>query len=323
MSQIDVFNGDADGLCSLLQLRLANPVASQLVSGVKRDIALLNRVEAGEGDQLTVLDVSLDKNRDGLQRALDNGAKVFYADHHFAGDIPQHHALEAHINTAADVCTALLINGYLKNAYAEWAVVGAFGDNLRNSALSLAQQHKLPAGDVEQLENLGIYLNYNGYGASVEDLHFHPEALFTELLPFSRPQAFISDGATTFSKLQDGYNNDMAAAADIAPVHADATAAVVVLPNAAWARRVSGVYSNDLANAHPDRAHAVLTEKDNGNYLVSIRAPLNNKQGADEFCRRFPTGGGRAAAAGINDLPGENLATFVDDFGAFYRDLSQ
>lgn len=323
MSQIDVFNGDADGLCSLLQLRLANPVASQLVSGVKRDIALLDRVQAGQGDQVTVLDISLDKNRDGLLRILEQGASVFYSDHHFAGEIPEHSALEAHINTAADVCTALLINGYLKNAYAEWAVVGAFGDNLRNSAQSLAQQHKLREAEVAQLENLGIYLNYNGYGASVDDLHFHPEALFKELLPFARPQAFISDGATTFAKLQDGYNNDMAAAADIAPIHAEAASAVVVLPNAAWARRVSGVYSNDLANAHPDRAHAVLTEKDNGNYLVSIRAPLNNKQGADEFCRRFPTGGGRAAAAGINDLPGENLATFVDDFGTFYRGLSR
>lgn len=323
MSHIDVFNGDADGLCSLLQLRLANPVASQLVSGVKRDIALLNRVDAGQGDQVTVLDISLDKNRDGLQRALDHGASVFYADHHFAGDIPQHERLEAHINTAADVCTALLINGHLKNAFAEWAVVGAFGDNLRSSAQSLAQQHSIPAADVDRLENLGIYLNYNGYGASVDDLHFHPEALFKELLPFSRPQAFMTDGVTTFAKLQDGYNNDMAAAADIAPVHADAKVAVVVLPNAAWARRVSGVYSNDLANAHPDRAHAVLTEKDNGNYLVSIRAPLSNKRGADKFCRRFPTGGGRAAAAGINDLPGQNLSTFVDDFGAFYRDLPQ
>jgi hypothetical protein len=94
---------------------------------------------------------------------------------------------------------------------------------------------------------------------------------------------------------------------------------VVTLPNEAWARRVSGVYSNDLANDHPDRAHAVLTEKANGNYLVSVRAPLNNKTGADELCMRFPTGGGRKAAAGVNDLPAGQLGDFMDQLDAFYR----
>jgi hypothetical protein len=100
---------------------------------------------------------------------------------------------------------------------------------------------------------------------------------------------------------------------------ADNSSAVFVLPDEAWARRVSGVYSNDLANANPDRGHAVLTEKANGNYLVSVRAPLNNKTGADELCRRFPTGGGRKAAAGINDLPAELLNDFMDQFSAYYR----
>ena len=55
MAYIDVFNGDADGLCSLVQLRNANPVESRLVTGVKRDIDLLDRVTVSEGDQLTVL----------------------------------------------------------------------------------------------------------------------------------------------------------------------------------------------------------------------------------------------------------------------------
>ena len=45
----DVFNGDADGLCALHQLRLANPALAELVTGVKRDIKLLDRVKAGAG----------------------------------------------------------------------------------------------------------------------------------------------------------------------------------------------------------------------------------------------------------------------------------
>ena len=60
MTHIDVFNGDADGICSLLQLRLDKPTKSMLVTGVKRDINLLKRVTAQAGDKVTVLDVSMD-----------------------------------------------------------------------------------------------------------------------------------------------------------------------------------------------------------------------------------------------------------------------
>ena len=81
--------------------------------------------------------------------------------------------------------------------------------------------------------------------------------------------------------------------------------------------RVSGVLGNDLANAFPDRAHAVLTDIDGG-YLVSVRAPLNRRSGADEVCRQFETGGGRSAAAGINKLPQSELNRFIDAMGAQY-----
>jgi hypothetical protein len=48
---------------------------------------------------------------------------------------------------------------------------------------------------------------------------------------------------------------------------------VFILPDAAWARRVSGVYANDLATAKPQRAHALLTRAPKGHYVVSVRAP--------------------------------------------------
>ena len=70
MTDFDVFNGDADGLCALTQLRNAEPREAQLVTGVKRDINLLERVHAAPDSKITVLDVSLDKNRAGLERAL-------------------------------------------------------------------------------------------------------------------------------------------------------------------------------------------------------------------------------------------------------------
>jgi hypothetical protein len=45
---------------------------------------------------------------------------------------------------------------------------------------------------------------------------------------------------------------------------------------------------------------------------------MSNKQGAAELCMQFPTGGGRAGAAGINDLPTDSLDAFVDAFRQAY-----
>ncbi len=318
MAYIDVFNGDADGICALTQLRNAEPVQSQLITGVKRDIELLDQVHANAGDKVTVLDVSMDKNRAGVERALAAGADVFYVDHHFAGAIPEHPNMRAIINEAPDVCTSLLVNGHLKGKFSAWAVVGAFGDNLKVSAQALAKTLPLNAKQIELMENLGTYINYNGYGENIADLHFAPLELYKLVSPYADPLQFIEDSREQFEKLENGYNQDMASAAALAPERATEAAAVFILPNQAWARRVSGVYSNDLTNLFPKRAHAVLTEKSNGNYLVSVRSPLSNKTGADTLCRGFATGGGRAAAAGINDLPKGELQHFVDTFNKFY-----
>jgi len=314
MAFFDVFNGDADGICSLAQLHHAAPRNSRLITGVKRDIDLLKQVRAAAGDSVVVLDVSLDKNREPLQKLLDAGVDVFYCDHHFAGDIPQAPNLDAIINEAADVCTSLLVNGRLKGAFASWAVVGAFGDNLTQSAQAVARTLQLADVQMQQLENLGTYLNYNGYGEKLEDLHFHPADLFRAVQPYKSPFDFIADAKDAFGKLEDGYRNDMASAQALKPLTADVDAAAFVLPDEPWARRVSGVYSNDLANLNPSRAHAVLTQKAEGGFLISVRAPLKRKTGADELCRQFATGGGRQAAAGINHLPQDQLDEFLAAF---------
>lgn len=318
MAHIDIFNGDADGICALTQLRNAEPVQSRLITGVKRDIALVAKAEASAGDQITALDLSFDKNRDGVLKALEAGAEVFYVDHHFAGEIPESDKLTTIIDTDSNVCTSLLMNGHLKGKHVEWAVTGAFGDNLKASARTIAAPLGLSEEQLTLLENLGIYMNYNGYGSSLEDLHFAPAELFELVRPYATPFAFVEEARDTFEKLETGYKEDMAAAASVEPTRESDKTAVFIFPNEPWARRVSGVYSNDLANASPSRAHAVLTERPDGTYLVSVRAPLENKQGADELCRQFPTGGGRGAAAGINALPGDQLDAFVDALASSY-----
>lgn len=310
----DLFNGDADGICALLQLRKAQPLEAKLITGVKRDINLLGKVEAAAGDVITVLDVSMDKNKAALDQALANDATVFYVDHHFPGEIPEHTNLTAIINESPEVCTAALVNGHLNGAHLDWAVTGAFGDNLKDTARGLAKGLEISAADLDSLEALGTYINYNGYGPAIEDLHFDPMDLYLKLYAAAGPLDFVSNSAD-FISLSTGYKEDMGQAASLQPSEASESTALFILPNEAWARRVSGVYSNDLATDNPNRAHAVLTLKDNGNYLVSVRAPMSNKQGAAELCMQFPTGGGRAGAAGINDLPAASL----DDFGNAFQ----
>lgn len=319
MKHFDVFNGDADGICSLLQLRNHIPLDASLITGIKRDIKLLEKVHAHPGDSITALDISLDKNRNDLIRNLQNGASIFYVDHHFCGEIPDHKNLTTLINTDANICTSLLLNQHLDNKFPLWAITGAFGDNLKVSAQALARQQHLSSDDAEQLQALGIYINYNGYGADITDLHFAPDQLYQKLLPYQNPFDVIRDGDSVYEQLQTGYNEDKANASSLKAEYETDNIALFVLPDKTWARRISGVYSNDLANQFPDRAHAVLSHNKQDGYLISVRAPLNNKTGADELCRQFDTGGGRKAAAGINHLPKNQLQTFIDKFALQFK----
>ena len=318
MTRYDVFNGDADGLCALQQLRLAEPAPDAvLVTGVKRDIRLLERVEPAAGDRITVLDVSLDVNRDALARALEAGASVRYADHHFAGEIPEHPALETHVDTSPETCTGLVVDGLLDGAHRAWAVAAAFGDNLLVAARAAAGPLGLDAASLERLRELGTLLNYNGYGATLEDLHFDPAELSRRLRPYADPLEFAA-GDDAFAALEAGYADDRARVDALDPERSSAASALYVLPDAAWARRIGGVWANELAQAHPGRAHALLTGRADGGYVVSVRAPIEARTGADELCRQFDTGGGRKAAAGINRLPEAEVERFAAALAARY-----
>ena len=305
----DLFNGDADGICSLIQLRLAEPRDSVLVTGVKRDIKLLNQIAPKGGDRVTVLDVSMEKNQAGLAHALEAGASVFYADHHRSGDIPEHPALSAHINTAATTCTALIVNQLLEGKFQDWAIVAAFGDNITQVAETLADQAGYGSEQKLELRKLGVAMNYNGYGASVEDLFYHPAELYKLAADFQSPFDFIAERVDIYETLTAGYQADLQKGLSIAPLKSSESAAMITLPNEKWARRISGVLGNELANQNPERAHVILTERDEHacgapTYQVSIRAPKNNLTGADTIAIKFG-GGGRKGAAGIDRLVAE------------------
>ena len=296
----DVFNGDADGICALHQLRLTDPRTSVLVTGVKRDIALLERVDGKNGDVATVLDVALARNAEALNRLLARGVACRYFDHHEPAEIPRHPKLEVFIDTAPDVCTSLLVDRYLNGGHRIWAVVAAFGDNLAGPARTAAATLKLDAVQLAQLQELGEALNYNAYGDSVDDLHYPPADLYQTLSRYADPFQFLT-GEPVFEVLRAARADDLYLASELIPVKATTSSAVFVLPDAAWSRRVNGTFGNELAAAHPARAHAVLVTRDNA-YRVSVRSPITAPRGADALCRAFG-GGGRQGAAGIDTLP--------------------
>lgn len=315
----DVFNGDADGICALIQWRLAEPAQSTLITGVKRDVALAQQVPAGVSARVNIFDVSLDKNREAVDLLLAAGSTVFYVDHHFPGEtLPEASGFSSLIDTQPTTCTGLLIDQHLGGRFHNWAIAAAFGDNLNAVAEGLALKAGLSSEQTDHLKALGVCINYNGYGATVEDLHFHPADLYREFVTFEDPLKLIASEPLAWQKLRDGYKADMNKGLAAPVIAENASSMVVKLPDEPWARRVSGVLGNELANRNPAKACAIVTEKNDGDYLVSIRAPLSNRTGADELARAFPTGGGRKAAAGINALPGSQLDEFLNTIARFW-----
>lgn len=321
MSHFDVFNGDADGLCALHQLRLAQPREAQLVTGVKRDNALLARVPARPGDSVTVLDIALAGNSEALAALLDQGVTVEYFDHHHAGDIPAHAGLRAVIDPAPDVCTSMLVDAHLGGVYTPWAIVGAFGDNLHETAGRLSDRLGLNRDQRDMLRRLGECLNYNSYGDSKDDLMYWPGELYRLLHAYDDPFEFIY-AEEVYPRLERQRTDDMNNALTIQPELDSDMAAVYVLHDEAWARRVAGSLANSLFSANSAKAYAVLVPNARGSFTVSLRVPATAPGGADAFARRYG-GDGRRTAAGINGLPRGEQARFQEAFMNFFSRRGQ
>jgi single-stranded DNA-specific DHH superfamily exonuclease len=313
----DVFNGDADGICALHQLRLAEPCEATLVTGIKREIALLQRVQAKKHDRIVVLDISFDSNLVAIRQQLDAGAQIIYFDHHSAAQAFQHPGLTLHLDDAPDVCTSLLVNRYLNGKYASWANVGAFGDNLIATGYTMAQQAGFTPAQAQQLLELGTLLNYNAYGEKLADLHVHPAQLYQDVHAFSDPFACIAE-SNHFQLLQQAYTADMSLLDGVQAFAQQSNGAIYRLPDAAWARRVSGLLANRLTEQSKEKSFAVLTENEDGSFVASVRSAHPDSKPASEFCLGFTSGGGRRGSGGINALPAHELEDFSRRFFAYF-----
>jgi hypothetical protein len=317
--EIDVFNGDADGLFAAHQLRLAEPgpepARVRIVTGLKREIDLLERIVVDGAEvarlQLRVFDIALARNRAALQRLLEAGASVRWFDHHHAGPPIEHPRLRLAIDTSPATCTSVLVDRELQGRHRRWAVAAAFGDNLPEVARALGAP---PLGEHELalLRELGEAVNYNGYGESEDDVLIAPARLYDRLRLYADPLDFARSDPLV-GRLAARRREDLATAAQLAPWRESATGAVFRLPDAPWSRRVLGSFANLLAERASTSAFAVLKARADGGYVASVRAPISAPRGADRLCRRFG-GDGRAGAAGIDRLAAGECEAFARAF---------
>jgi hypothetical protein len=313
----DVFNGDADGLCALHQLRLAYPQKAELITGVKRDIRLLHTIDCQQGDQITVLDLSLDTNFAELSNLLERGARFVYFDHHAASKRFAHPGLQLHWDEDPDMCTSLLVDHHLAGRHQLWAIVAAFGDNLLAVGERMAHTRGLSITQMQALKQLGFLLNYNAYGEQISDLHYHPADLYAQMHAYISPFDCIAE-AEFFPVLAEAYANDAAKIRELQPVWQRENGCIYVLPNQKWARRMSGMLANQLSQDRQHQSFAVLTQREDGDYLVSVRSASPEQHPAHVFCTNFPSGGGRQLAAGINSLPAAQLEQFSQHFFSYF-----
>ena len=320
MTDFDLFNGDADGIFSLLQMRQVDPRPDAVrVTGVKRDTKLFWQIadHVSSGDQITALDIGMARNAVGLAAVLERGGDVFFCDHHPTGDVPKHNNLTALTDTSAGTCTAYLIDKHLEGAKAAWAVCGAYGDNFQDLAAQIARDRGviLPLG---QLRELGELVDYNAYGLTVEDLHFHPSDLYARLCAYPDPMAFIEDAPDALDTLRQGHRTDWDIAESAREIHISNSGQILSLPASPASNRISGLFANALVDEEPDKAFAVLTHlgPESGGYRVSLRAPTSREiYPANAFAAEFG-GGGRAEAAGIDMLTEADMTRFIDAFTA-------
>jgi oligoribonuclease NrnB/cAMP/cGMP phosphodiesterase (DHH superfamily) len=313
MTNYDVFNGDTDGIFAWHQLRLTHPRDAEIITGVKRDVNLASKVNAEEGDLVTIMDVSHAKNRKDVQRILDSGAIIEYFDHHDPKELIEHPNITYHINTEPNISTGLIVNSHVNGQNRLWSIATAFGDNHLDLAMNMAKSESLSDEQVLILKQIGLVVNYNSYGQTIEDLFYSPEEIAEAARACGSDIFKFLEQGDIFSTLLENFNADMSSAVCQEPFSISKNGVIYTLPNEAWTHRIMGSFSNHLVSTNKNLACAIAVLNSDGTYRISVRSSINNPHGAGNLCGNFG-GGGREKAGGINNLPASDMNTFKEEF---------
>ncbi len=313
MTAIDVFHGDADGLCSIQQIRLAEPLNErQVVSGGLSQHSLLMSILTAENRDILMLDLPLERNLVSLKQLLKQGCRVRCFDHHISSEQPEHERLELHLDASPETCTSLLVNKHLNGAHQEWAAVGAFGDNMPSEAKKLLQGSGLSENDVEQLQSLAELLNYNAYGDLLNAGHLSVTEMHYNMMAYDNPLDFIKENER-LARIGKVMKEDLEHARKLLIVEDQPDGLVYILRPREPVRRVRKVWLGQLGRQYPDKALLIALENHDGSFDASIRAPLNSPSDAWKVAERFG-GGGREGAASVKCLPSTEVVNFLDIF---------
>ena len=317
MAGYDIFNGDADGICALHQLRLNKPSNRTLITGVKRDIKLLDKVKFKKDDLISVFDISIDSNQEALKKGLERGAYFEWFDHHSSETVPNHPNLQCYLTSETGVCSSLMVDKFLNGRFRSWALVACYGDNFAAKAVILGTEMGLSKKQLASLQMLGELMNYNSYGDSIDDLYVAPEDLYRQIQKYDQPLEFLASEKKLISDLHDQMNDDFKKGWDL-PEERLQNVVIKRLPNQKWARRISGLLANRLSQRTQQFAHLILIEKES-HFSASIRKPLHHNTPASLIAKQFPTGGGRREAAGINVLPKQQIDSLIKKMILCYK----
>jgi hypothetical protein len=325
-----IFNGDADGIVAqhILGLEIGAPDAR--ITGRKRDIDLLRSAPPMERGNLHVLDVSLRRNLDALTALLPimdkGGLGVTWYDHHDPGEPPAHPALTLHINQAPETCTGVIVNAVLGHKHPLWAAMAAYGDNLSATGSALASSGGASSHEAALLRRVGVLLNYNAYGDEPGDALFDAADIAVRMAGFASALDFCWE-PSLIGPLSERFDADRERFHQLDPLVESAAACAYLVPDEAFSRRYGATWANERVLQNPSQALAVIHPRKDGTFRVSIRSPRDwraeeGKEGgarsAAELAKEFPTGGGRKLAAGVDNLPADQLQRFTDRFREFY-----
>lgn len=302
----DVFSGGADGLCSLQQLRLFQPLPGLLLTGPKDDVELLRKVPLARGDSVTVLGIPAAPNRADLDLLLEAGVQVDWFDHHAWNALPRHPLLHPWMDATPGTCTSVIVDRRIGGRHRPWAVVGAFGEQLDVLARTLAAAAgRTDAAELQKLRAFGEALEYNArWALSDADLLVAPGTVYQAMRRYRDPLRFVDEQPLP-RVLLEHRASDLRLARSLARVEARPGAAVHRLPDHGWARRAHESYARELGVQAPLLAHAVLAPANHA-WLVATAAPAQRRAAVRELLRRFTGSDGR--------LDGAQLQAFVDAF---------
>lgn len=286
------------------------------ITGLKRDLALLKKLPQDHAGPVIGFDLAFGPNAEAAQAFLAKGHQpLAWFDHHEPGPLPQSPRFTPFIQAQKGLCTAMIVNATLGQAFPLWAAMAAYGDNVTGAAEAMLAAQGVAKDQAEAIAETGRLLNYNAYGEEKDTL-FAPLTLAEGLMAFESALDFIAQ-SPWIPALRAQWQADEAHFAALKPWRENASARVYVLDDAPWARRFAASWVNALSRSRPDLASAILTPDGTQHFTVSLRAPKTGPHAhfeASRFASAWPKGGGRPQAAGINALPVSEAERLANSF---------